>query len=151
MSNPTTARRPRPGLTQDNRPFFDAASEGRLVIQRCRSCETLQHPPAPRCATCGSYDLGWVDASGKGTVYAYTVAHHPQVDGFDYPLVIAVVELAEGTRLVSNIVDCDPRSVSIGMPVTVRFVAVDPELRLPLFVPSEGSAPSASVTDRGGH
>ena len=132
-------RRPRPGLTQDNGPFFDAAAEDRLVIQRCTACATLQHPPAPRCAACASYSLGWIEASGPGTVYAFTVAHHPTVDGFDYPLVIAVIELAEGTRLVSNVIDCDPAAVHIGLPVMVRFVDVDDELRLPLFAPIESA------------
>lgn len=130
-----TARRPRPGLTQDNRPFFDAAAEGRLVIQQCSACRVFQHPPAPRCAACGSYEMQWIDASGEGAVYAFTVAHHPQVDGFEYPLVVAVIELAEGTRLVSNVIGCDPAEVHIGMPVAVRFVDVDDELRLPLFAP----------------
>lgn len=131
------ARRPRPGLTQDNRPFFDAASRDELVIQRCVSCGTLQHPPSPRCASCGSYETDWVRAGGGGSVYAFTVAHHPQVAGFDYPLVIAVVELDEGTRLVTNLVDVDPARVHIGMRVAVRFVDVDDELRLPLFAPEE--------------
>jgi uncharacterized OB-fold protein len=66
-------------------------------------------------------------------VFSFVVNHHPQLPAFDYPLVVALVELEEGTRLVSDLVDCPPDEVTIGMPVQIEFVAVDDELTLPLF------------------
>jgi uncharacterized protein len=130
------AQRPRPALTQDNAFFFEGARQGKLLIQRCASCGTLRHPPRPACACCRSFEWDTVEASGKGTVYSYVVVHHPQIPAFDYPLPIAVVELEEGTRLVADLVDVEPEAVTVGMPVTVAFVAVDEELTLPLFRPA---------------
>jgi uncharacterized OB-fold protein len=88
------------------------------------------------CPHCQSVEWDTVAASGRGTVYSFVVPHHPQVPAFEYPYVVALVELEEGTRLVSNVIDVDPADVSVGMPVEVRFVAVDDELTLPLFRPA---------------
>src|SRR5664279_4167290 len=92
-----------------------------LLIQRCTACGTLRHPPRPSCATCRSFDWEPVEASGRGTIYSFVVNHYPQVPAFDYPLVVALVELEEGTRLVANVADITPDSVSIGMPVIATF------------------------------
>jgi uncharacterized OB-fold protein len=132
--------RPRPALTQDNSFFFDGARQGRLLIQRCASCGVLRHPPRPACAECRSFQWDTVEASGRGTVYSYVVVHPPQVPAFDYPLPIAVVELAEGTRLVADLQGVAPDAVTVGMPVVVDFVAVDDELTLPLFRPAPAPA-----------
>ncbi len=102
-------RRPRPALTQDNRFFFDGAREGKLLIQRCTSCGTLRHPPRPACANCRSFEWDTQTASGRGTVYSYVVNHYPQVPAFDYPLVVALIELEEGTRLVADLSGHRPR------------------------------------------
>jgi uncharacterized OB-fold protein len=88
------------------------------------------------CPQCQSLEWDTVEASGRGTVYSYVINHHPQVPAFEYPLVIALVELEEGTRLVSNVVDVDPADVHVGMPLEVVFEAVDDELTLPLFRPT---------------
>jgi uncharacterized OB-fold protein len=132
--------RPRPALTQDNAFFFEGARRGVLLIQRCASCGTLRHPPRPSCPVCRSFEWDTLQASGRGTVYSYVVVHHPQVPAFDYPLPIAVVELAEGTRLVADIVGVDPAEVRIGMDVVAQFVAVDDELTLVMFGPEPGAA-----------
>jgi uncharacterized OB-fold protein len=87
------------------------------------------------CPNCQSLEWDTVPSSGKGEVYSFVVPHYPQVPSFEYPYVVAVVELEEGTRLITNVVDIDPADVRIGMPVEVRFVAVDDELTLPLFAP----------------
>lgn len=126
-------RRPRPAVTRDTAFWFDAAREGRLLIQRCASCGALRHPPGPMCPTCHSLAWDTVEASGRGTVYSYVVNHHPQLPAFDYPLVVAVVELEEGTRLVSNVVGCPPDEVHVGMAVEVELVAFDDDLKLPQF------------------
>ena len=132
---PARAPRPRPALTQDNAFFFEGAKQGKLLIQRCASCHRLRHPPRPACPHCRSLDWDTVEASGRGTVYSFVVNHHPQVPAFDYPLVVALIELDEGTRLVSNVVGIDPSAVHVGMPVQVEFTAFDDELTLPQFRP----------------
>jgi len=131
-----TARRPGPALTPDNAFFFEGASEGKLLVQRCSECSTLRHPPGPACARCGSFGWDTVECTGRGILYSYVVVHHPQVPGFGYPLAIGLVELSEGTRLVADLVGVDPAGLSIGMDLVCEFVAVDDDLTLPMFRPS---------------
>lgn len=132
-------KRPRPALTQDNRFFFEGAKEGKLLIQRCATCGTLRHPPRPACWNCRSFEWDTVEASGRGTIYSFVVNHHPQVPAFDYPLVVALVELEEGTRLVANVGGISRDTVAIGMPVVARLEAFDDELSLPVFYPADGA------------
>jgi uncharacterized OB-fold protein/acyl dehydratase len=129
-------RRPRPALTQDNSFFFEGARGGKLLIQRCASCGRLRHPPGPMCPECRSLEWDTLEASGRGVVYSFVVNHYPQVPAFDYPLVVALVELEEGTRLVSNVVGVEPGAVYVGMPVEAEMVAFDDELTLPQFRPA---------------
>jgi uncharacterized protein len=130
-------RRPRPALTQDNAFWFEGARQHRLLIQRCKQCGTLRHPPRPMCAECRSYEWDVVDASGRGTVYSFVVNHYPQVPAFDYPLAVGLIELEEGTRLVANVIGIDPGDIRIGMPVEVEWVDHDPDLTLPVFRPEK--------------
>jgi uncharacterized OB-fold protein/acyl dehydratase len=139
-------KRPRPALTQDNRFFFDGAKEHKLLIQRCTNCGALRHPPRPACAVCRSFDWDAVTASGRGTIYSYVVNHYPQVPAFDYPLVVALVELEEGTRLVANVAGITPDQVAIGMPVVAGFEDFDDELTLPVFRPAGAGSPPAGGT-----
>lgn len=131
-------RRPRPAITQDIAFFFEGARNRRLLIQRCASCKELRHPPLPACPHCRSLDWDVVESSGRGRVYSFVVNHYPQVPAFDYPLCVALVELEEGTRLVSQMVEVDPAEVSIGMEVEAVFVDCDEELTLPFFRPADG-------------
>lgn len=131
------ALRPRPAINLDNQFWFDAAREHRLVIQRCADCGVLRHPPGPACPHCQSFNWDTVEASGSGTVYSFVVAHHPKHPAFDYPLAIAVIELAEGTRLISNVVGIDAHDVTIGMPVELEWLDADPDLTLPVFRPTK--------------
>lgn len=136
---PPRPLRPRPGISSDSRFFWDGVQADELRIQQCTSCGTLHHPPVVRCPRCGSYELGYQVASGRGTVYSSVEVHHPQVPGFDYPVVVGLVELEEGTRLLTELVDIDPERVEIGMPVEVAFEEVEPARdgnpgwKLPLF------------------
>ena len=130
------ALRPRPALNEDNAFWFAAAREHRLVIQRCAACGVLRHPTGPMCGECRSTDWDTVDASGRGTVYTFVVNHHPQIDAFDYPLIVAVIELEEGTRLIANMTGVEPADVHIGMPVELDWIDADPELTLPAFRPA---------------
>jgi uncharacterized protein len=143
-------KRPRPALTQDNAFFFEGAERHELLIQRCSSCGVLRHPPRPACANCRSFEWDTVTASGRGTVYSYVVNHYPQVPAFDYPLVVALIELEEGTRLVANVSGIEPDEMAIGMPVKVSFVAFDDELTLPVFTKIPAAIPGTGVAATSG-
>lgn len=134
---PARPLRPRPALTQDNAFWFEGARQHRLLIQRCKQCGTLRHPPRPMCSECRSYEWDVVDASGRGAVYSFVVNHYPQVPAFDYPLAVGLIELEEGTRLVANVVGVDPGDIRVGMPVEVEWVDHDPDLSLPAFKPRD--------------
>jgi uncharacterized OB-fold protein len=133
----TRRRRPRPGITHDGRFFWEGLEQGRLLIQRCVSCGRLRHPPGPMCPWCQSLEWNALEASGRGTVYSYVVAHHPPVPPFEYPNLIALVELEEGTRLISNLVGADRDDVEVGMPVVCEIVEVEPDFWLHRFRPAE--------------
>jgi len=112
--------RPRPAVTRDNAFFWDGVQAGELLIQRCR-CERLRHPPGPMCPSCHSLEWTATLASGDGRIYSFVIAHHPPIPPFDYPNVIVLIELAEGIRIVSNLVGADPVQVAVGMPVRATF------------------------------
>ena len=124
-------------MTQDTQFFWDGVKAHRLLIQRCRGCGTLRHPPRPMCPHCHSLEWDSIEASGRGTVYSFVIPHHPPLPWFPEPYVVALVELEEGTRLVTNVVGVAPENVSIGMPVRVHFEAFDDGLVLPLFTPED--------------
>ena len=130
------ALRMRPVLGHDNKWWWDRINEGELPIQRCKQCGTLHHPPRPMCWKCQSLEWDYIVSSGKGTVYSYVVMHRPQFPGYEYPLVAAVIDLEEGTRIVSNLAGIEPADVEIGMAVEVSIENVDDELKLPLFRPA---------------
>lgn len=129
---------PLPRPYQDTEAYWAAAREHRFVIQRCKTCGEHQFYPRGVCSHCLSSDLEWMDASGRGTVYSYSVNYRAPHPGFadDLPFVLAIVELEEGPRMMTNIVDCDPESVTIGMAVTVTFDDVTDEVTLPKFRPA---------------
>ena len=131
-----------PGTTDLTAPYWDAAREGRLVVQQCRACHQVWHPPLPRCPHCHATDLGWRQVSGDGTIYSYTVVRHPTHYAFaeKIPYVLAIVELAEGPRLVTAITGAAPEEVRGGQPVRVVFAEVADGVTLPYFelAPVEG-------------
>ncbi|WP_370531900.1 Zn-ribbon domain-containing OB-fold protein, partial [Streptomyces venezuelae] len=127
------ARRPRPVINRDNAGFWEGVAEHRLLIQRCGDCSALRLPWLPGCAECGSGDWDTVEASGAGTVFSYVVMHHPPFPAFDPPYAVGLIELAEGVRMVSNVVGVPYDKVRIGMPVRLEFLRVDEELELPVF------------------
>jgi uncharacterized protein len=122
------------GLT---RPYWEQARAGRLVLQHCRGCGHTWHPPLPRCPRCHATDTGWRQASGEGTVYSYTVVHHATHAALAdrVPYVIAIVELAEGPRVVTGIRGAEPGQVRVGLPVRAVFEELTPEVTLPQFAP----------------
>jgi len=138
-STPATAAsrpRPKPAITHDNRFFWEGVAQRELRIQRCNACQRLQHPPGPMCAGCHGLDLGWVRSQGRGSVYSFVWAHHPVVPPFELPNLIVLVELEEGTRIVSNLVGVAREDVRIGMSVSVEFAEVEPGRLLPRFRPA---------------
>lgn len=131
--------KPLPRPTPVSRPFWDAAREHRLSLQRCAACGRHCYYPRALCPHCGGSDLAWTDVSGRGTVYSYTIARRATARAFepDVPYVIAIVELAEGPRMTTNIVGCDPDAVHIGMPVEAAFDDVTDEVTLVTFRPAQ--------------
>ena|ERR1700728_1705152 len=135
MSDVTSPARPAPILTDDNFLFWEAAKEGKLVTQQCGQCGRLRHPPRPMCPACHSLVFEMIELAGTGVVYSYSFLHHPQSPAFTYPVIAALVDLDEGVRLVSNLVDVEPSDVRIGLPVEVRFVPTRNDGAVPVFAP----------------
>ncbi|HUA94627.1 MAG TPA: OB-fold domain-containing protein [Acidimicrobiales bacterium] len=131
---------PHPAVNRDTAFFWEGTRQHELRIQRCGGCGLLRHPPLPSCPACGSSDWEVVVASGAGTVYSYVVHHHPPVPPLTTPFVVVLVELAEGTRVIGNLLEADPSSVQVGMPVEVTFVTIDDELVLPQWRPARGGS-----------
>lgn len=130
---PERSKRPRPVVNRDNAGFWEGVSRHRLLIQRCDGCRTLRFPWLPGCNACGCPDWDTVEAGGEGTVYSYVVMHHPPFPAFDPPYAVGLIELAEGVRMISNVVGVSHDQVRIGMPVRLEFEQVDEELELPVF------------------
>jgi uncharacterized OB-fold protein len=130
--------RPAPIVTDDNHGFWDAAREGRLVAQRCLGCGRLRHPPRPMCPYCQSLEYELAELGGLGTVYSYSILHHPQNPAFTYPVIAALVDLDEGIRLVTNLVDVEPADIRIGSRVRVRFEPTADDMAVPVFEPADG-------------
>ncbi|MFF4061352.1 bifunctional MaoC family dehydratase N-terminal/OB-fold nucleic acid binding domain-containing protein [Streptomyces sp. NPDC001668] len=132
-----TTPRPRPVVNRDNAGFWEGVEQHRLLVQRCTACTTLRFPWLPGCAHCGGPDWDTVEASGEGTVYSYVVMHHPPFPAFDPPYAVVLVELAEGVRMISNVVGTPYDKVRIGMPVRLVFRSYDGDLTLPVFRAAE--------------
>ena len=128
-----------PPVSELTEPYWEAARRSELVVQRCEACNGWSFPPRANCPSCGSGRLAWRPVSGKGSIYTYTVAHRPPHPVFSdqCPLAIAIVELEEGPRLMSNITGCDPSELEVGMAVTVAFEQIDDsDVLLPVFTPA---------------
>ncbi|HVN39693.1 MAG TPA: Zn-ribbon domain-containing OB-fold protein [Myxococcota bacterium] len=118
-------------------PFWQAAAEHRLVVQRCARCGHTRLPPAPVCSECRADAADWKELSGHGEIYTYTIVHRPVAAGQPLPTVIAVIALedAGGLRMISNVVDASPEEIRIGMPVEVVWEDMSAELAIPRFRP----------------
>lgn len=115
--------------------FWEGVQQDELRIQRCTSCQRLRHPPRPMCPYCRSIDSDYVVAGGRGEVYSFVVHHRPEVPGREHPFAVVLVQLEEGTRLVGNVIDCDPSEVKVGMPVQVTFAPNSTGRKLPQWRP----------------
>jgi uncharacterized protein len=132
-------RRPRPTPSPATEAFWAATAEHRFLLQRCASCSTAQFYPKVTCTTCGAQELTWEEASGRGTLHTFTVARratHPAFEGAE-PYVVAIVELAEGPKVTSNVVECDVDAVRVGMQLDLCWDDPDVDgLCLPLWRPA---------------
>lgn len=132
-----TVSKPEPIVNPWARPFWEAARDEKLMIQKCEDCNEFVFYPRIACPHCFSDNLKWVEASGKGHVYSYTVVENNAPSAFiqDMPYVVAVVKLDEGVQMLTNIVGCSPDQVSCDMPVEVVFETLNDEFKLPKFKP----------------
>ena len=127
---------PPPVINVETKPFWDATSEGRLVLPRCNDCATVIWYPRLFCPECNSFDVSWFEASGRGTIYSFAVNRRGQGDYRDLTYVLAYVELEEGPRVLTNIVDCDVEQVAVGQAVQVVFHPTSNGAALPRFKPA---------------
>lgn len=125
-----------PVPTPETRHFWDGTRAGELRLQRCNDCGRVYFPPRPFCPSCASRDVEVFVASGRATLHSYVIHHRP-VPGFEPPYAIAVVELEEGPRMMTNIVDCPqtPEALVLDMPLEVVFAPQSDDITLPLFRP----------------
>ncbi|WP_417725565.1 Zn-ribbon domain-containing OB-fold protein [Salipiger sp.] len=116
---------PTPAPTPDEQPFWDACKAHELRVQCCRDCGTFRHPPVPVCHDCGSTGIDWQQVSGRGTVFSYTIAHHPTHPALNaavpYNIAVVLLEDAGDVRLVTNVIDVSPEEMRVGLPVTVAW------------------------------
>jgi hypothetical protein len=121
MADPDS--RPLPPITPDTRAFWDGCAAGELRVQHCAACTAVQFPPRARCIACGAQRLDWRAVPPHGTVYSVTVVHRAPGAAFRdrVPYVIALVDVAPGARLMVNVLDCAPGSVTVGTRVRVGF------------------------------
>ncbi len=116
----STLPNPAPLVTQANKAFWDATAEGRFQLQRCNACDTVLWFPRRQCPSCWTENISTFDASGKGIIYSFAVIRKGAMLYKEAgPFVVAYVELAEGPRVMTNIVECDVDAVKVGMPVEV--------------------------------
>lgn len=129
-----------PKVDDTNEHYWRGGADGELRLLRCASCGYWLHPPAPVCRACLSRDLAVQAVSGRGAVHSYTLNHQPWNPTMPHPYAIVVVDLEEGPRLLTNLVDCDPDGVRVGLEVEVCFEVIgegDREVHLPQFRPAE--------------
>ena len=121
---------PPPPTSPETQPFWEAAGQGKLLLKRCTGCGELHHYPRAICPFCGSDRTEWTEATGRGTVYSFSVFRRTPT-----PYAIAYVTLAEGPTMMTNIVDCDLDAIRIGQPVRVVFKPTDGGPPVPMFSP----------------
>src|SRR5262245_7457369 len=143
-SPPMDLERPLPTpITPECRPYWEGARDGKLMITKCRACGKPFMYPRVSCPFCASRDIGWVQASGRGKLFSFEIAHQILNKAFKVktPVVLAMVELEEGPHLLSNLVGIapDPKQIRCDMPVEVCFEKLTDEISLPMFRPAGGA------------
>ena len=127
----------KPPMGHDNGWWWERVAEEEILpIQRCTGCQKLRHPPRPMCDACGEQAYDSIAASGKATVHTFTVIHYPQFPGYEYPILSVIVDLEEGQRMASTLVDCSPEDISIGMAVEMVIQEDEDGFKIPFFRPA---------------
>lgn len=130
------SNKPLPEITELTKPHWDAIQRGQLSVQRCDDCQAWVFYPSHWCTSCYSEKLTWTLCSGKGEVYSFSVVRYPPYDSFaEVPYVLATIELAEGVHMMTNVVNCDPEEVRVGMKVQLTFEERDGGFKVPQFEP----------------
>jgi len=129
---------PAPVTNPETAQFWDAAKQGKFLIKRCAACGAAHFYPRPFCPRCWSTAVSWEAASGRAALYTWSVVHHNDLPPFRdrLPYVAAVVDLAEGPRVMTTVVDCEPEQLAIGMDLRVAYRELDDEVTIPVFVPA---------------
>jgi uncharacterized OB-fold protein len=125
----------------ETQPFWDACREGRLLIRRCNACKEWHYYPRPFCPKCWSDDVEWAAASGRASLYTYSVVHSNDLPPWPerVPYIAAVVDLEEGPRMMTNVEGIEFDDVEIGMQLVVDFRAIDDDITIPVFRPAAAS------------
>ncbi|MDQ0287316.1 putative OB-fold protein [Desulfofundulus luciae] len=127
---------PVPQKRPETEKFWEGCKEGKLLLQKCNDCGEYIFYPRALCPHCMSQSLSWVESSGRGEVYTFSIHHRGPTPGFKPPYVVALIDLEEGVRIMSNVIGCDPNEVKIGMKVKVTFEQLSEDIYLPKFVPA---------------
>ena len=132
------ADKPLPVASGETKPFWDACKEGKFLIQKCKSCGEYQYHYRGFCSHCWVGEIEDVESKGYGSVWSFTVINRNRSPGFidDVPYVVAMIEIEGGLKIISNVINCDPWKVYIGMPVKLTFTKVTEEWTFPMFEPS---------------
>jgi uncharacterized OB-fold protein len=127
--------KPLPEPSIDSQPYWDGLKDGRLLLQTCSNCKKTRHYPRPVCDRCYSMEVDWIEASGRGVVHSWTETHHPFHVSFrgETPYILVTVDLPEGVRLQSQLLNADLAVLRIGLGVEVVFVDATDEVTLPMF------------------
>ncbi len=133
-------KKPAPVPSIESKPYWDGLREHRLLMQRCNACLQYWFPPSTQCPNCLSTDFTWMPMSGRGKVFSYVVYHRVYHPGFadEVPYTVALVELEEGPRMISNVIGIPPDKVACDMPVQVVFEDIGEVATLPKFMPASG-------------
>jgi uncharacterized OB-fold protein len=133
-------KKPLPVPSSESKPYWDALRERRLMIPRCDECKEFWFPPSFLCPHCSSAKWTWAQASGKGRIFSYVVYHRVYHPGFadEVPYAVAVIELAEGPRMISNVVGIAPEKLVCDMPVEITYVDITEDRTIPKFRPAPG-------------
>lgn len=127
-----------PTIEDETRPFWEGTKAGKLLLRKCRACGEYHYYPRPFCPMCWSDDVEWAEASGKATLYTHSTVYMNDLPPFNerVPYIAAVVDLEEGPRMMTEVVDCTPEQLEVGMPLEVTYREVTDDVTLAVFKPA---------------
>lgn len=133
--------KPLPRITEETKPYWEGCANHRLLIQKCRNCGRFQFYPRSLCSHCLHGSLEWVESKGQGTIYSFSIVYRPPTKAFqELPYTVAIIELDEGIRMMTNLVRISPEEIRIGMRVEVVFEDIQDNLAIPKFAPVKGES-----------